>query len=159
MGGQGSGPLREIAAGRRNHVEGHGGPSFVRSDQWWLVQSLERPVRGAFALVPDFIARESGNRQTAGQIVIHAKRNTVQTGPAVVVMIERTFVVMRLLIVMGMTALAIMLLMGADVMRLGDREHTSSESGEDAENKKPCHEETHDGLSIGRDAEISSEIK
>jgi len=49
-----------------------------------------------------------------------------------------------------MTSLAIVLFLGASVMRFLDREHTGSQSGEDAENEKPCEDVTHDGFSDKR---------
>jgi len=95
--------------------------------------------------VPDFITGETGDGQTGDEIVIKSERDAVKAGSAMMMVIQRTVVVV-LVIVMRMIALAIVLLVGADVVHFLDGEDTGSQSGEDAENEKPCQEETHDGF-------------
>lgn len=95
--------------------------------------------------MPDFVTRETGDGQTGDEIVIEAEWNAMKAGTAVMMVIQRTIVIM-LVAVMRMAALAIVLLVGADVVHFLDGEDTGSQSGEDAENEKPCQEETHDGF-------------
>ena len=95
--------------------------------------------------MPDFVTGETGDGQTGDEIVIEAEWNAMKAGTAVMMVVQRTVVIM-LVTVMRMTALAIVLLVGADVVYFLDGEDTHPQSGEDAENEKPCHEETHDGF-------------
>jgi len=90
------GYLRRDAA---TTLEGHGGPSFFRSDQRWLVQSLERSVRSAFAVVPDFVTRESGDGETTDEIVIESERDAMKAGTAMMVVIHRALVVLLVVVV------------------------------------------------------------
>lgn len=73
----------------------------------------------------------------------------MEAGAAMVVMIQRAFPVVGRFIV-RMAALAIVMLMGANLMCSPGGEDAGTQSGENAEDQKPCQEETHDGFSDRR---------
>lgn len=90
--------------------------------------------------------------QTMDEIVLNAERDAVQAGAAVMVVLQRAFVIMTVIIVLmavrgrmisGMIT-AIVVLMGAHRMSgfVGCK-HARVQPGKDAEDQEPCEKVTH----------------
>jgi len=82
--------------------------------------------------------------QTMDHIVLHAEREAVDAGPAVVVVIQRTLVIMVMAVALiGMPA-AIVVLVG--VHRTGGftgGKHARVQPGKDTEDQEPCEQVAH----------------
>jgi hypothetical protein len=102
-----------------------------------------RSVRSALTVVTDLVAGKSRDGKAAGRSVIKTERRAMKAGTAVVMMIQRTFAIVRV-VIMRVTAFAIVVLMGAHMTAFLKGDDTGAQSGEDAENEEPCQKEPHD---------------